>query len=277
MATEKKSRTWLKDLLVAFAATTLSIILTFGTTAVVNRIKQKQERKLTALMVMSSVEQFARSLEEEGEYWMSHLDSVATWVLSLPVEDVAKLSEEQSKAVLNEMYVVYFLTHDKTAETIFSSNIDTWKNMGNFQFIDNVGESFSQMNMMEEYYNNALTDYQAAQDIISNHPDEYPGSTLLEKFLRNEQVRQQLQMPAKIMDWLAWGIADLRKYNRINMRLIGISEQEVMDFTDGLGAGDEVEEEPTEYNAFRHPDGFVDSVAVRLPLARQIDSLLHAK
>ena len=38
MAAEKKSRTWLKDLLVAFAATTLSIILTFGTTAVVNRI-----------------------------------------------------------------------------------------------------------------------------------------------------------------------------------------------------------------------------------------------
>ena len=61
MATEKKS--WVKDLLVAFAATTLSIILTFGTTAVVNRVRQKQERKLTALMVMSSIEQFARDLE----------------------------------------------------------------------------------------------------------------------------------------------------------------------------------------------------------------------
>ena len=55
MAFEKKSPTWVKDLLVAFAATTLSIILTFGTTMVVNRVKQKQERKLTALMVMSSI------------------------------------------------------------------------------------------------------------------------------------------------------------------------------------------------------------------------------
>ena len=64
MATEKKSPTWVKDLLVAFAATTLSIILTFGTTGVINRVKQKQERRLTALMVMSSIEQFARDLED---------------------------------------------------------------------------------------------------------------------------------------------------------------------------------------------------------------------
>ena len=54
MAPEKKS--WVKDLLIAFAATTLSIILTFGTTIIVNRVRQKQERKLTALMVMSSIE-----------------------------------------------------------------------------------------------------------------------------------------------------------------------------------------------------------------------------
>ena len=275
MSTEKKTRTWVKDLLVAFAATTLSIILTFGTTGVINRVKQKQERRLTALMVMSSIEQSARDLEEVEEI-LSHMDSVTTWVLSLPVEDVARLSEEQTEDVENEIFVVFFLSHDKTAETIFSSNIDTWKNLGNFQFINSVGASFSQMNFMEEYYNNALTEYQAALENISNHPDEYPGSTLLEKCLRNEPVRQQLLMPARIRDWLAWSIADLRKYNRKNMRLIGISEQEVMDFTDDLGAGDEVEEEPLEESVLKHPKLVADSVAVQLPLARQIESVLHA-
>ena len=63
MASQKKSPAWLKDLLVAFAATTLSIILTFGTTGIINRVKQKQERKLTALMVMGSIEQYARQLD----------------------------------------------------------------------------------------------------------------------------------------------------------------------------------------------------------------------
>ena len=276
MATEKKSPTWVKDLLVAFAATTLSIILTFGTTGVINRIKHKQERRLTALMVMSSIEQFARDLEEVDGL-LSHIDSVATWVLSLPVEDVARLNEEQSEDVGSELSVVYFLSHDKTAETIFSSNIDTWKNLGNFQFINSVGASFSQMNFIEEYYNNALTEYRSTLENISKHPDEYPGSTLLEKRLRNESVRQQLLMPATIRDLIAWNVADLRKYNRKNMRLIGISEQEVMDFTDDMGAEDEVEEEPLEESVLKHPKVVADSVAVQLPLARQIDGVLHAK
>jgi len=90
MATEMKS--WVKDLLVAFAATTLSIILTFGTTGVINYVKQKQERKLTALMVMSSIEKFARELDYTVEE-LAHKDSLATWLLSVPIEEVAELGD----------------------------------------------------------------------------------------------------------------------------------------------------------------------------------------
>jgi len=152
MSTEKKSPTWVKDLLVAFAATTLSIILTFGTTGVINRIKQKQERRLTALMVMSSIESFARQLEEEEQH-MALMDSVATWLLGIPIEDVIKLGDEPFEKAFSAAFVTNTLDHDKTAETIFSSNIDTWKNLGNFQFIDNVGDCFSSINWMEEYFN----------------------------------------------------------------------------------------------------------------------------
>ena len=127
MATEKKS--WVKDLLVAFAATTLSIILTFGTTAVVNHVRQKQERKLTALMVMSSIEQFARDLELIEEQ-IAHKDSIATWLLSLPVETVAKMNYGPIDDALVEVYALPIIAYDRTAETIFSSHIDTWKTWG---------------------------------------------------------------------------------------------------------------------------------------------------
>lgn len=46
-------RNWWKDFVVAILATTVSIVLTFGTTKLVERNNQKKERKLTALMVMS--------------------------------------------------------------------------------------------------------------------------------------------------------------------------------------------------------------------------------
>ena len=44
MAKERKSKHWKKDLLVAFAGTTLSIILTFGTSALVDRINRNKDR-----------------------------------------------------------------------------------------------------------------------------------------------------------------------------------------------------------------------------------------
>ena len=276
MATEKKSPTWLKDLLVAFAATTLSIILTFGTTGVINRVKQKQERKLTALMVMSSIEQFARDLDSL-EQRMALIDSVATWLLGIPIDDVIRLGDEPFDSAFSAAFVTAALKHDKTAETIFSSHIDTWKNMGNFQFIDNVGACFSSMNWMEEYYNEAALEYQTARDKIYLHPDEYPGKSLAEKYLRNEDLRRQMLVPNIIRDWLCYCAADLRRDNRRNMLLIGISEDEVMAFTDDLGKGEAFEEEELNQRDFDRPRPNQDSLKVQLSFARQIDSLLRVK
>lgn len=276
MATQKKSPTWLKDLLVAFAATTLSIILTFGTTGVINRVKQKQERKLTALMVMSSIEQFARDLELI-EKDMAYRDSIAAWLLSIPVKDVAKLGDEPFKEALQEVYDLALINRDKTAETIFSSHIDTWKSMGNFKFIDNVGWCFSYMDYLEGAFNKSITEIQGSNDDIVVHPENYPGSSIVEKYLRNEQVRNDLESPHKLRRLLSYTVANLRMENRNNMRLIGISEKEVMDFTENLGAADEYEEEMISSFDFEKPAIDVDSVSLHLPFARQVDSLLHAK
>ena len=122
MATEKKS--WVKDLLVDVAATTLSIILTFGTTGVINRVKQKQERKLTALMMMSSIEQFARELDDLEEN-LAHKDSISNWLLSIPIEEVAELGDLLMDPLVDALGSHFALARDKTAETIFSSSIDT--------------------------------------------------------------------------------------------------------------------------------------------------------
>ncbi len=63
-------RNWWKDFVVAILATTVSIVLTFGTSKLVDLNKQKKERRLTALMVMSSIESFARSIDESSLFKM---------------------------------------------------------------------------------------------------------------------------------------------------------------------------------------------------------------
>ena len=276
MATEKKSRSWEQDLLIAFAATTLSIILTFGTSMVVNRVQQKKERKLTALMVMSSIEKFARDLEYI-EKDTGHRDSIATWLLSIPVEALAEIDGEPIDEAFREAVNLPIITHDKTAETIFSSQIETWKNMGNFKFVENVGKCFSEMNFIEEHFNERVEDMVATSENIIFHPDDYPGNTMIEKRLRNEQVRKQLTLPHILRGWISFYIVDLRKVNRNNMRLIGITEKEVMDFTDDMGAADEYDDEELDLFDFYMPDINADSLAMYLPYARQMDSLMLAR
>ena len=83
-------RNWWKDFVVAILATTVSIVLTFGTGKLVEWNNQKKERKLTALMVMSSIESFARTLDESATNW-DRMDSIAVWLLRLPIDEVARV------------------------------------------------------------------------------------------------------------------------------------------------------------------------------------------
>ena len=145
-------RNWWKDFVVAILATTVSIVLTFGTSKLVERNNQKKERKLTALMVMSSIESFARTLDESAKDW-DRLDSIAVWLLRLPIDEVARLGDGPFEEAVQEVFQAPIIRHDNTAETIFSSNIDTWKNLGSFRFVDNVGACFSYMNWIEEEIN----------------------------------------------------------------------------------------------------------------------------
>ena len=187
MANKFFDREWWKAFVVAILATTVSIVFTFGSAAIVNRSKQKKERRLTALMVMSNIESFARELEATAVD-LAPIDSAATWLLQVPIDDVAKLGNAPFNEPFSIVFGIPFLRHDRTAETIFSSNIDTWKNMGNFKFIDNVGTCFSQMNWMEEFYNDAVTEIVSAKNRISNNPKEYTGNSMAEKYLREQII-----------------------------------------------------------------------------------------
>ena len=270
-------RNWWKDFVVAILATTVSIVLTFGTSKLVERSNQKKERRLTALMVMSSIESFARNIDETVEIW-DRLDSVAVWLLRMPIEDVERLGDEEPfRNAVNEVFEAPVMRHDQTAETIFSSNIDTWKNMGNFQFVDNVGECFSQMNWIEETINQEAVEYTGHQARIFNNFSDYPGKNFTEKLLRDELARKQLQMPNSFKAWLAYSSAILRRMNRRNMKLIGIPEEEVFAFTDAR-ADVVVDEGPMpETSDFKKPHPDKESIDSNLDYARQLDSLLKQK
>ena len=131
--------------------TTLSIILTIGSSQLLQRRQRAKDRRLSALMVMSNIENFARNLEE-GFTYLNRADTISEWLLSLSVDEIESMNKEALSDLMDEV-IYMMMSYDKTAESIFSNDIETWKNMGNFQFIDNVGRCFSEMRYTEEYWN----------------------------------------------------------------------------------------------------------------------------
>lgn len=275
MTTETKP--WVKDLLVAFAGTTLSIILTFGTSALIDHSNRNKDRKLTALMVLSSIESSARSLEESDAI-VARKDTLAYWLLNIPLADVEKLPAEALMPAISELMTNYAVSTDRTIENIFSSNTDVWKNVGSFQFIDNVGKCYTSLRAVENDWKEQLQSLSTEYNLIMEHPESYPGKNLPEKVLSNKAVRIQMKSLPKRREWLRYAVAAIRESNRNNMALIGISEEEVMAFTDeqSYSASDEATEALFRGD-FALPKLSPDSLYTMRNETHLLDSLLNAR
>lgn len=270
-----KLRAWIRES--QFLATTLSIILTFGTTGLLEHCQRMKDRELSAMMVMGNIETFSRKVETMSQS-MARRDSIATWMLSLPQDSLDRIPASEMVDLINEMVAgIEFLTHDKTAESIFSSNIETWKNMQKFQFIDNVGSCFSEMNADENYWKEWVEGFEAAVNDVLEHPDEHPGERTVTKLLRNVVFRQKIESFHVRQSWLQYISAKYRYLNQRSARMMGIDYQDVEDFADERLKDVDINDIKPMQSDFRKSPLNVDSLTTLRPTIMHIDSVIHNK
>lgn len=224
------SKVW-KNLLYTFLGTTISILLTFGTGQIIQMHQKAKDRKMTVMMVVGNIEKFARNMENLSRdlHWR---DTLATLLLSIPIDSLDDPSYRpyiEKTSILNAWIVI---NHDKTAEGIFSNSIETWKNMGNFGFIDNVGKCFSSMNVIEEDYNNLAYSYGNIRDKIMQNPDDYEGETEYSKLLHNQEYRDALGHIHRRANYYRYIAYFIRYLNKMNLIMMDITEEEMNQFVD---------------------------------------------
>ena len=271
----KRIRSWIKES--QFIATTLSIILTFGTTGVVEHCQRIKDRKLSAMMVMGNIETFSRKVDDMSQS-MARRDSIATWMLSLPQDSLDLIPASEMTNVINEVIAgIEFLTHDKTAESIFSSNIETWKNMQKFQFIDNVGSCFSEMNADEYYWKEWVEGFELAVNNVLEHPDKHPGLRTCTKLLRDSVFRQKIESFHVRQYWLEYIAAKYRYLNQKSAKMMDIDYEKVMFFADERLKEVDIDEiEPVQAN-YRTKPLKADSMTTLRPIKLRIDSIIQGK
>ena len=271
----KRIRAWIRES--QFLATTLSIILTFGTTGLLEHCQRIKDRKLSAMMVMGNIETFSRKVDDMSKS-MARRDSIGTWMLSLPQDSLDLIPASEMVDLINEVIAgIDFLTHDKTAESIFSSNIETWKNMQKFQFIDNVGNCFSEMNADENYWKEWVEGFEAAVNDVLEHPDEHPGERTVTKLLRNVVFRQKIESFHVRQSWLQYISAKYRYLNQRSARMMGIDYQDVEDFADERLPEVDINDLKPMQSDFRKSPLNVDSLTTLRPTIMHIDSVIHNK
>ena len=263
--------TFFGQILLVFIGASFSIILTLSVAYLMDNRRRQEDRRLSAMMVMSNIEIFSRYLEEISEN-MDTNDSIATWLLNKPVEDLELMPEMELDNLINQAFDLLFLAYDKSAENIFSNNIETWKNMGNVKFIDQVGQCFSAMNTLEERWNKWVTEAEGSLREIKDQPENYEGSTLPMKCIRSEKMRHTLKGIHYWRAWLSYMAATMRYHNLDNMEAIGIKEQEVMDYTNARTQGSGDQKEP-DFNDFYSDPIHPDSLVTFRELDRLLDSL----
>ena len=133
----------LKELLMTFLGTTISIVLTFGTTALLDNREKAAQQRQTALMSVYDIDEIIRMLKEDMEK-EKVLSEVTNYVFTHQ-EELDSMSSDTLKMAV--AYLVEDMTEkpewaDDSKEKAFSGNIEVRHNMKYAQFYDNVRESY---------------------------------------------------------------------------------------------------------------------------------------
>ena len=128
----KLSDFW-KQTLSCTLGTIIGIILTFGTSAWIENREKKATERTAALMVIHNLDVFCDNLEETTKD-LQAVDSINMMVLAAK-DRLDTVPEDTLELFVGNFFSFQFSPNDQTAETIFSSNIETWKSIDNSEFI----------------------------------------------------------------------------------------------------------------------------------------------
>jgi hypothetical protein len=125
----------MKQLFLSLIATTISIILTFGTAALIDYNKKKSEKREMVMMILND---FNNNIEK-----MQEIDSTAIQAFETQLS-ILENPQTFNRRVEELLFLEVALRFQpsKTVEAIISSNIETINTIGNISFAEKVSEFY---------------------------------------------------------------------------------------------------------------------------------------
>ncbi|MBR1878840.1 MAG: hypothetical protein IJ814_07570 [Paludibacteraceae bacterium] len=132
---------FIENTLAGTIGTVIGIVLTIGTTYLANKIETRRSEKQQIQMLVQGLEQNIKAFEEQAEM-LEHADSLNVLV-NQNWNDLSVLEDSTLLEWKNCLFNFVWSATDMTAARIFSSNIETWRNISSPEFIGYMGRCFS--------------------------------------------------------------------------------------------------------------------------------------
>ena len=229
----KLSDFW-KQTLSCTLGTVIGIILTFGTSAWIEYREKQETERTAALMVIHNLESFVQDLDLMVKE-LQTIDEVNTKVLAAK-DHLDTVSEDTLSMFVTGILSHNFNTIDETAETIFSSNIETWKSIGNSEFIELAGNCFSAKRLMVKFQERLEAEKDELSDMFlekvtySDHPTESLQETVA-TILRSSRCRRHIKKQGDFyLRGMEQGVKVLSEKTNQCKRLMNVTDEELKKF-----------------------------------------------
>ena len=197
-----------KQFLLTLLATTFSIILTFGTSAIIDRRHKEAAKKE---MVMMIIYDFDKTIEQ-----VQDVDSV--FRQAFKAQQDAILHPEHFNSYYSTFMTSVQLTYtefSETTEMVFSSNIETFNTLGNVNFVHEVSafynlRRFYQENVMDEFKNEVYGSgiAQSLENLIKvSFPEHYINN--LDCLINLKKIRNRCVQMMKVSE------EELKEFSRL--------------------------------------------------------------
>lgn len=225
----------LKELFLTTLATSISIILTFGTAAYIEHRQKVKNRRQTTMMVLSDIYVFEQQLEQYDTIYVSKWKDELLELQSLSHDSIMNLSEEELKRYWSALGTPVMLPRDKTAENIFTSNISTWREVGNFRFIKLVSFIYTYMNDIVKNFDVQIERKSNNYQAFLENPDliRMSHAEQLITYIEQKEVKHFLYDFCKgFHPYFQSSIQYLDAYLKQGMEMMNVSEEDLKEFMD---------------------------------------------
>ena len=227
-----KGKGWLKELLMTTLATTISIVLTFGTAAILERKQQEDNRRQITLMVISDIYDFARVMERTDTALLIPWKESLLEMKAMPRDSLIMLDDEVVlQNYWNALGQGAMLPRDHTAQDLFSSDISIWRDVDNYNFVKFVGKCYY---LIEATNNNFDTEIRRKTDnynLFLKGVDQIPDSLQLVTFIEMPEVKSFIEeYTQNFIPYFEETIKDLDYAVEHCCEMMGISQDELKEF-----------------------------------------------